>query len=84
MRYVSGYLHAGLQAEVASHAWVDAWLGRDTGWVSIDVTHRERAGPSHCRLAVGRDYADVAPIDGVVVSSGDQQIDVAVDVVPVT
>jgi hypothetical protein len=31
---------------------------------------------------VGRDYADVAPIGGVVLGPGDQTIDVAVDVVP--
>jgi hypothetical protein len=33
-------------------------------------------------LAVGRDYADVAPMGGVVLGPGDQRIDVAVDVVP--
>jgi transglutaminase-like putative cysteine protease len=64
-RYVSGYLHADRQAEVASHAWVDAWLGSESGWVSIDVTNRERAGPAHCRLAVGRDYLDAGPVRGV-------------------
>jgi transglutaminase-like putative cysteine protease len=34
-------------------------------------------------LAVGRDYADVAPIDGVVLASGRQQSTTAVDVIPV-
>jgi hypothetical protein len=34
-------------------------------------------------LAVGRDYADVAPIDGVVFASGGQKIDVSVAVIPV-
>src|SRR4030095_10278844 len=37
-RYVSGYLHAEQQAAIASHAWVDAWLGRERGWVSHHVT----------------------------------------------
>jgi transglutaminase-like putative cysteine protease len=33
-------------------------------------------------LATGRDYADVAPIDGILLSPGDQELKVAVDVVP--
>jgi transglutaminase-like putative cysteine protease len=80
VRYVSGYLHADRQAEVASHAWVDAWLGRDTGWVSIDVTHHERAGPSHCRLAVGRDYLDAGPVRGVRRGGGAEEMRVLVNV----
>jgi transglutaminase-like putative cysteine protease len=79
-RYVSGYLHADRQAEVASHAWVDAWLGRESGWVSIDVTHRERAGPAHCRLAVGRDYLDAGPVRGVRRGGGAEEMRVMVNV----
>ena len=33
--------------------------------------------------AIGRDYTDVAPIDGVIVGSGEQWIDVSVNVEPV-
>jgi len=33
-------------------------------------------------LAIGRDYTDVAPMDGVIVGSGGQRIDVAVNVTP--
>ena len=32
---------------------------------------------------VGRDYADVAPIDGVVLASGEQRLTTAVDVIPI-
>lgn len=64
-RYVSGYLYAGEPGEVASHAWVDVWLGSTDGWHSVDVTHCESAGTRHCRLAVGRDYLDAAPVRGV-------------------
>jgi len=64
-RYVSGYLYAGEPGEVASHAWVDIWLGPASGWHSLDVTHCEAAGTRHCRLAVGRDYLDAAPVRGV-------------------
>jgi transglutaminase-like putative cysteine protease len=80
VRYVSGYLHAERQAEVASHAWVDAWLGRESGWLSIDVTHRERAGPGHCRLAVGRDYLDAGPVRGVRRGGGPEEMRVMVSV----
>jgi transglutaminase-like putative cysteine protease len=41
------------------------------------------AGEDHIVLAIGRDYADVAPIDGVVVASGGQRLGVAVSVTPV-
>lgn len=79
-RYVSGYLHADRQTDVASHAWVDAWLGRESGWISVDVTHRERAGPAHCRLAVGRDYLDAGPVRGVRRGGGPEELRVAVNV----
>jgi len=35
------------------------------------------------RLAVGRDYTDVAHLDGVILGSGGQRMDVAVSVLPV-
>lgn len=64
-RYVSGYLYTGDSSEAASHAWVDAWLGPDIGWHSVDVTHRRPATRNYCRLAVGRDYLDAAPVRGM-------------------
>jgi len=39
-------------------------------------------GDDHIEIAIGRDYADVAPVEGVIVSSGRQKLDVSVDVVP--
>ena len=77
-RYVSGYFYTGETGEVASHAWVDAWLGGDEGWLSLDVTHGEAAGAAHCRLAVGRDYLDAAPVRGVRRGGGREQLSVAV------
>ena len=41
-RYVSGYFYTGETGEVASHAWVDVWIGGDDGWLSLDVTHGKR------------------------------------------
>jgi transglutaminase-like putative cysteine protease len=77
-RYVSGYVYTGKDGEVASHAWVDAWLGPERGWMPIDVTHRSLVGGRHCRLAVGRDYMDACPIRGVRRGGGVEDMQVAV------
>lgn len=81
-RYVSGYLYTGGTGEVASHAWADAWLGPDEGWLSVDVTHGQLAGPAHCRLALGRDYLDAAPVRGVRRGGGRETLSVAVRLAP--
>jgi transglutaminase-like putative cysteine protease len=88
--YVSGYLRtvqrpgeARLEGADAMHAWVMAWCGDEAGWIGLDPTNAMLAGNDHLVLAVGRDYADVAPVDGVIVASGGQRIEVAVQVVPV-
>lgn len=79
-RYVSGYLCSGSEhtGETASHAWVEAWLSEEQGWHGIDVTHVEPAGAGHCRLAVGRDYLDAAPVRGVRRGGGPELMDVSV------
>ena len=77
-RYVSGYLCSGHAGETASHAWVEAWLSEEQGWHGIDVTHVEPAGAGHCRLAVGRDYLDAAPVRGVRRGGGPEVMDVSV------
>jgi hypothetical protein len=48
--------------------------------VSIDVTHCDRAGPAHCRLAVGRDYLDAGPVRGVRRGGGPEELRVMVNV----
>jgi transglutaminase-like putative cysteine protease len=63
-RYVSGHL----LGEGGSHAWVEV-LRQDSdgqGWISEgwDPTHDRRAGAGYVTVAVGRDYADVAPMSG--------------------
>jgi len=82
-RYVSGYFYTGETGEVASHAWADAWLGADEGWLSLDVTHGSTAGSAHCRLAVGRDYLDAAPVRGVRRGGGREHMSVAVKLAPI-
>ena len=75
--YVSGYLRtvprpgaARLQGADAMHAWVLVWCGLEAGWVGLDPTNDILAADEHVVLAIGRDYSDVAPIDGVIVASG--------------
>jgi transglutaminase-like putative cysteine protease len=80
-RYVSGYLCSNHAREAASHAWVEVWLGEAPGWHGIDVTHRSPAGTGHCRLAVGRDYLDAAPVRGVRRGGGREIMDVSVSAV---
>lgn len=88
--YVSGYLRTGqvpgeakLEGADAMHAWVLAWCGPEVGWIGLDPTNGMLAGNDHVVLAIGRDYPDVAPIDGVIVAAGGQRLEVSVQVVPV-
>jgi transglutaminase-like putative cysteine protease len=88
--YVSGYLRtvppegqARLAGADAMHAWVLVWCGGELGWRGLDPTNGILAGNDHIVLAIGRDYADVAPIDGVIFAAGRQRLEVAVSVTPV-
>lgn len=77
-RYVSGYLLARHTPEVASHAWVDVWLDGRQSWFGLDVTHQRAVDGDHCRLAVGRDYLDAAPVRGVRRGGGRETLEVSV------
>lgn len=81
-RYVSGYLYSGTEAdpEIAMHAWAEAWID-PIGWLSFDVSNGRPAGPTHLRLAVGRDYMDACPVRGVRFGGGDEKMDVRVQVI---
>jgi transglutaminase-like putative cysteine protease len=74
-RYVSGYLYTGDASDAASHAWVDVWLGAEIGWQSMDVTHTRPAVRNYCRLAVGRDYLDAAPVRGMRQGGGAEKME---------
>jgi transglutaminase-like putative cysteine protease len=85
-RYVSGYLEttppAGkprLVGADASHAWIAVFCG-EAGWIAIDPTNDQLAGPRHITLCWGRDYGDVGPVKGVILGGGPHTVAVAVDV----
>lgn len=87
-RYVSGYLltHPAPGKEKligadASHAWVSVFAG-PLGWIDFDPTNNKIPDREHITVAWGRDYADVAPIQGVFVGGGGAILTVSVDVSP--
>jgi transglutaminase-like putative cysteine protease len=83
-RYVSGYLYRSLDnhdrsTPDATHAWVEALLPY-LGWVGFDPTNNLVAHRRHIRTAVGRDYADVPPTNGIFRGSTASELYVAVQV----
>ena len=87
--YVSGYLRTipppgqpRLEGADATHAWVSLWCGEALGWVGFDPTNALIVQNDHIVLAIGRDYSDVAPIDGIILAPGEQTLKVEVDVIP--
>jgi transglutaminase-like putative cysteine protease len=88
-RYVSGYLltrpppgQPKLVGADASHAWAELWCP-EQGWLALDPTNDVSAGLDHVTLAWGRDYADVAPLRGVLRGGGVATLRVGVTVEPV-
>ena len=87
-RYVSGYLltqpppgQPRLLGVDASHAWLAVWCPQHN-WVELDPTNNLIAAQSHAVIACGRDYADVAPLRGVIQGGGSHTLSVAVSVAP--
>lgn len=85
-RYVSGYIETvpppgkeRLVGADASHAWVAVYFP-EIGWVEFDPTNNLLPSHKHITVAHGRDYQDIAPIKGIVFSSGKQNLQVRVDV----
>jgi transglutaminase-like putative cysteine protease len=87
-RYVSGYLETDpppgrpkLTGVDGSHAWLSVFVP-DAGWVDLDPTNDQFAGARYVVTALGRDYSDVPPMNGVIYTEGGtKRLDVAVDVV---
>lgn len=86
-RYVSGYIEnepppgtAKLAGGDASHAWCSVYIP-GWGWLDVDPTNDQAPPMSHVTVGWGRDYADVAPVRGVVFGSpATQELSVAVEV----
>lgn len=82
-RYASGYLYNGpldtLVGAQASHAWCEVYLP-EAGWIGFDPTNNTLADERYIKLAVGRDYDDVAPIVGTYRGAGHSRMDVHVEV----
>ncbi|GHC13677.1 transglutaminase family protein [Cerasicoccus arenae] len=84
-RYVSGYIEAfdpektdpNLIGAAASHAWVEVFLPGGFWW-GLDPTNNQVAGERHVKVAVGRDYNDVAPMRGTYKGALDQRLQVMV------
>jgi len=82
-RYVSGYLRSGEHSKgaEASHAWCAVFCP-GFGWLEFDPTNDVMPQGNHVTIAFGRDYSDVAPINGVSIGGGEQVMNVSVEVLP--
>jgi transglutaminase-like putative cysteine protease len=83
-RYVSGYLFTnrteGDRSDPdATHAWIEVFLP-SLRWVGLDPTNNVMTGERHVAVAVGRDYADVPPSQGVYKGEAESQLAVGVSV----
>ena len=86
-RYVSGYLETDpgpdgvrLRGADASHAWVAVFCP-GYGWLDLDPTNNTIPDTRHITLTWGRDYGDVAPLNGVIRGGGPATLEVEVDVI---
>jgi transglutaminase-like putative cysteine protease len=89
-RYVSGYLlthpppgRERLVGADASHAWFSVWIP-PYGWIDFDPTNDMLPSHEHITVAWGRDYGDVAPIHGIITGGSEHEVEVAVDVTPLS
>lgn len=85
-RYISGYIETlppygkeKLTGVDASHAWFAVYFPHN-GWLAFDPTNNMIPGEQHLIIGWGRDYADIAPLKGVILSSGQHHLKVSVDV----
>jgi len=82
-RYASGYLYNGprdsLVGAQASHAWCEVYLP-GAGWIGFDPTNNNLADERYVKVAVGRDYDDVAPVVGCYSGTAHCRLEVCVEV----
>ncbi len=73
--YVSGYL--ATETASATHAWVEVLIP-GVGWRPLDPTHNCQPDETYVKVAVGKDYADVAPVAGQYKGTTDRKMNVSV------
>lgn len=80
-RYVSGYLHVTSDgaAHDAAHAWAEIHVGA-LGWVGFDAANACCPDDRYVRLGSGYDADDAAPVRGTTFGSGQESLDVRVQV----
>jgi len=85
-RYVSGYIETippkGVEKLVgvdASHAWFSVYIP-NVGWIDFDPTNNIMPSEQHITIGWGRDYYDITPLKGVILSSAPHKLSVSVDV----
>lgn len=75
--YVSGYL--ATENASATHAWIEVFIP-GAGWRGLDPTHNREVDQTYLKIAVGRDYHDVAPVSGRYKGSLERQMQVQVNI----
>jgi transglutaminase-like putative cysteine protease len=86
-RYVSGYLETQpppgkpkLQGADASHAWASLFVP-GAGWIDVDPTNDQFTDARYIVVGWGRDYTDVPPLKGVILTDAEKStMKVSVDV----
>lgn len=85
-RYVSGYIETiapegkeKLAGVDASHAWLSVYIP-EAGWVDFDPTNNKIPDDQYITIGWGRNYFDIVPLKGVIMSSNAHDLKVSVDV----
>lgn len=79
-RYVSGYLMMDDRTEQdATHAWAEVHV-HGLGWVGFDISNQISPDMRYVRVASGLDYSDCAPVKGMRVGTGEEDLLVSLQI----
>jgi transglutaminase-like putative cysteine protease len=85
-RYVSGYLETiappgkeKLTGADASHAWFSVFIP-DMGWIDFDPTNNKIPDEQYITIGWGRNYFDIIPLRGVIMSTNAHELAISVEV----
>jgi transglutaminase-like putative cysteine protease len=85
-KYISGYLETlappgkeKLTGTDASHAWFSVYIP-EMGWIDFDPTNNKTPDEQYIVIGWGRNYFDIVPLRGVIMSSNRHKMVVSVDV----